>query len=71
MSHNLPILKLKRDTLSSNIRRFLTPINEATEGTTPDVLEHFLNRLQKTSLDDYIHGSMNDVEYATDSLSGS
>ena len=32
MLHNLPILKPKRDALRSNITRFLTPMNEATEG---------------------------------------
>jgi len=71
MSDNLPILKRKPGTLYSNITRFVTAINEATEGTTPDDLEYFHNRLQDTldhltSLDDSIHGSLNDVEYATD-----
>jgi hypothetical protein len=71
MSDNLPILKRKLATLRSNITRFVTAINDATEGTTPDDLEHYRNRLQETSdhltsLDDSIHGSLNDVEYATD-----
>jgi len=71
MSDNLPILKWKRATLRSNTTRFVTAINEATGGTTPDDLEHFRNRLKETldhltSLDDSIHGSLNDVEYATD-----
>jgi len=71
MSDNLPILKRKRATLRSNITRFVTAIDDAMEGTTPDDLEHFRNRLQETldqhtSLDDSIHGSLNDVEYATD-----
>jgi len=29
-------------------------------------LEHFRNRLQETILDVYIHGSLNNVQYATD-----
>ena len=70
MSDNLPILKRKRATLRSNITRFVTAINDATEGTTPDDLEHYRNRLQETDhltrLDDFIQGSLNDVEYATD-----
>ena len=71
MSDNLPILKRKRATLHSNITSFLTAFNDDMEGTTPDDLEHFGNRLQETldqltSLDDAIHGSLNDVEYATD-----
>jgi hypothetical protein len=58
MSDNLPILKRKRATIRSNITRFVTAINDASEGTTPDDLEHFRNRLQETldqltSLDDY------------------
>jgi len=57
MSDNLPIMKRKRATLLSNITRFVTAINDAMEGTTPDDLEHFRNRLhetldQLTSLDD-------------------
>jgi hypothetical protein len=71
MSDNLPILKRKRATLRSNTTRFVTAINDAMEGTTPDDLQHKSNRLQETldhltSLDDSIHGSLNDVEYATD-----
>ena len=67
---NLPILR-RRATLRSNITRFVTAINDATEGTTPDDLEHYRNRLQETldhhtSLDNSIHGSLNDLEYATD-----
>jgi len=58
MLDNLPILKRKRATLRSNIKRFVTAINDAMEGTTPDDLEHFRNRLQETldqitSLDDF------------------
>jgi len=42
-----------------------------TEGTTLDNFEYYRNRLQETfdqlaSLDDSIHASLNDVEYATD-----
>jgi hypothetical protein len=71
MPENLPILKRKQATLRSNITRFATVINDATERTTLDYLKHFRNRLQETldhltSLDDSIHGSLNDVEYATD-----
>jgi hypothetical protein len=71
MSENLPILKRKRTTLRSNITRFVTAINDATERTTPDDLEHFRNSLQEkldhlTSLDDSIHGSLNDVKCATE-----
>ena len=71
MSDNLTILKRKRAILRSNITKFVTDINDTMEGTTPDDLEHFGNRLQETldqltSLDDAIHGSLNDVEYATD-----
>jgi len=67
MADNLPILKRKRATLRSNITRFAAAINDATEGTTLDDLEHYRNRLQETlhhltSLDDSIHGSLNDVE---------
>jgi len=40
MSDNLPTLKRKRATLRFNITRFVTAINDATEGTTPDDLEH-------------------------------
>ena len=58
MEDNLPIMKRKRATLLSNITRFVTAINDATEETTPDDLEHFRNRLQETldqltNLDDY------------------
>ena len=71
MSDNLPILKRKRATLRSNITRLVTAINDAMEGTMLDDFEHFRNRFQETldqltSLDDFIHGSLNDVEYATD-----
>jgi len=64
-------LEKKRVTLRSNITRFATAVNDATEGTTLDDLEQNCNRLQETldhptSLDDSIHGSLNDVEYATD-----
>ena len=67
----MPILKRKRATLRSNITRFVTAINDATEGTTPDDLERYRNSLQETldhitSLDYSIHGSLNDVEYAID-----
>jgi hypothetical protein len=69
MADNLPILKRKRTTLRSKITRFRTTINDSTEGTTLDDLEHYRNRLQETldhltSLDDSIHASLNDVEYA-------
>jgi hypothetical protein len=58
MSDNLPILKRKRATLCSNNTRFVTAIKDATEGTTPDDLEHYRNRLQETldhltSIDNY------------------
>jgi len=71
MADILPITKRKRATLRSNITRFATAINDAAEGTTLDNLEHYRNRQQETldhltSLDDSIHGSLNDVEYATD-----
>ena len=71
MVDNLPIVKRKRATLRSNITRFAMAINDATEGTTPDDLKKYHNRLQETldhltSLDDSIHGSLKDVEYATD-----
>jgi len=64
--HNLPKLKRKHATLRSNITRFVTAINDATEQNTPDILEHFRDHLQETSLNDSSHGSLNDVEYATD-----
>jgi len=71
MADNLPILKRKRATLGSNITRCATAINDSTDATTSDDLEYYRNRLQETldqltSLDDSIHGSLNDIEYATD-----
>ena len=71
MADNLPILKRKCATLRSNITRCATAINDCTEVTTLDDLEYYRNRLQETldqltSLDDSIHGSLNDTEYATD-----
>ena len=71
MADSLPILKRKRTTLRSNIKWFVTVINDSMEETTLDDLEHYRNRLQETlhhltSLDDSIHGSLSDVEYATD-----
>ena len=71
MADNLPILKRKRATLRSNITRCATAIHDSTEATTLDDLEYYRNRLQETldqltSLDDSIHGSPNDIEYATD-----
>jgi len=70
MADNLPILKRKRATLRSNITRFATAINDTSEETKLEDLEHYRNRLQDTldcltSLDDYIHGLLNDAEYAT------
>jgi hypothetical protein len=71
MADNLRILKGKRTTVRSNITRFATAINDSTEETTLDDLEHYRNRLQETldhltSLDDSIYGTLNDVEYAAD-----
>jgi len=71
MADNLPTMKSKRATLRSNITRFATAINDSTEETTLEVLQHYWNRLQETldyltSLDDSIHGLLNDAEYATD-----
>jgi hypothetical protein len=48
MDVDLTILKRKRSTLRSNITRFATAINDSTEGTTLDDLEHYRNRLQET-----------------------
>ena len=67
----MPILKSKRATLRSNITRFATAMNDSTEETMLEVLEHYRNRLQETlnyltSLDESIHGLLNDAEYATD-----
>jgi hypothetical protein len=74
MALDLPILKRKRATLRSNITRFATAINDSTEETTLEELEHYRNRLHETldhltSLDDSIHGSLTDTEYATDAES--
>ena len=71
MADNLHILRSKRTTLRSNITRFATAINDSTEETTLEVSEHYRNRLQETldyltSLDDSIHGLLNDAENATD-----
>jgi hypothetical protein len=71
MAVDLTILKRKRATLRSNVTRFATAVNDSTEETTLEDLEHYRNRLQETldhltSLDDSIHGSLNDTEYATD-----
>jgi len=71
MADNLPILKRKRATLRSNITRCATAINDSTDATTSEDLEYYRNRLQETldqltTLDDSIHGSLNDIEYAID-----
>jgi len=71
MADYLPKLKSKRATLRSNITLFATAINASTEETMLEVLEHYRNRLQETlnyltSLDESIHGLLDDAEYATD-----
>jgi 3-methyladenine DNA glycosylase AlkC len=71
MKDTLLILKRKCATLRSNTTRCATAINDSTDATTSDDLEYYRNRLQEsldqlTSLDDTIHASLNDTEYATD-----
>jgi len=71
ITEKFPKLKRKRAALRSNISKFATAINEANKITTPDDLEHYCNRLQETFLahitkiDYSIHGSLNEVKYAT------
>jgi hypothetical protein len=71
MTDTLLILKRKRATLRSNITRYATAINDSTDATTSDDLQYYRNLLQLTldqltSLDDTIHGPLNDTKYATD-----
>jgi hypothetical protein len=71
MAEGLPILKRKRATLRSTITRCATAIQDSTEATSLEDLEYNQNRLQEsleqlTNLDDSIHSSLNDKEYAPD-----